>query len=227
MNLINWTKRQLNKYRLKKRNVCIKRGAFVSLDCEFEGDNTVYENSFLLGCNVGYASYIHAGSYIVKTKIGRYCSIAPNVRIVCGNHPTKTIVTTHPALYSGKQCGGIRLSKTAQFEEYTYADKESRFYVVVGNDVWIADSARIINGVTIGDGAIIVAGAVVTKDVEPYSIVGGVPAHKISYRFSEKEISALLKYKWWNRDLCFISDNIEAFWNIKQMMELMSNDDSS
>ena len=81
---------------------------------------------------------------------------------------------------------------------------------VIGNDVWIGYEAAIMAGVTIGDGAIIGTRAVVTKDVPPYTIVGGVPAKPIRKRFSDETISLLLELKWWNWPIERISQNIEA-----------------
>lgn len=82
--------------------------------------------------------------------------------------------------------------------------------IVVGNDVWIGYEAVILAGVTIGDGAIIGARAVVTKDVPPYTIVGGVPAKQIRKRFNEETIDTLLKLKWWDWSKERISKNIAA-----------------
>ena len=82
--------------------------------------------------------------------------------------------------------------------------------IVIGNDVWIGYEAAIMAGVTIGDGAIIGTRAVVTKDVPPYTIVGGVPAKPIRKRFSDETISLLLELKWWNWPIERISQNIEA-----------------
>jgi tetrahydrodipicolinate N-succinyltransferase len=77
----------------------------------------------------------------------------------------------------------------------------------------------LIDGVTIGDGAIIGAGAVVTKDVPPYAIVGGIPARLIKYRFEPDEIEFLLKLKWWDKDLEWIKNNSKLFNNIKKLMQ--------
>ena len=82
--------------------------------------------------------------------------------------------------------------------------------IVVGNDVWIGYEAVILAGVTIGDGAIIGARAVVTKDVPPYTIVGGIPAKQIRKRFNEETIDTLLKLKWWDWSKERISKNIAA-----------------
>lgn len=91
--------------------------------------------------------------------------------------------------------------------------------IVVGNDVWIGYEAVILAGVTIGDGAIIGARAVVTKDVPPYTIVGGVPAKPIRKRFNEETIDILLKLKWWDWSKERIAKNIAAIQsgNVKQL----------
>ena len=91
--------------------------------------------------------------------------------------------------------------------------------IVVGNDVWIGYEAVILAGVTIGDGAIIGARAVVTKDVPPYTIVGGVPAKQIRKRFNEETIDILLKLKWWDWSKERIAKNIAAIQsgNVKQL----------
>ena len=81
--------------------------------------------------------------------------------------------------------------------------------IVIGNDVWIGYEAVIMAGVTIGDGAVIGTRAVVTKDVPPYTIVGGVPARQIRKRFSEDKIEYLLNLKWWDWPIEKISQNIE------------------
>lgn len=79
-----------------------------------------------------------------------------------------------------------------------YIEKSKKPLPIIGNDVWIGFGATVLNGVTIGDGAIIAAGAVVTKDVPPYAIVGGNPAHVIKYRFSKEVVEKLLALQWWN-----------------------------
>jgi acetyltransferase-like isoleucine patch superfamily enzyme len=100
------------------------------------------------------------------------------------------------------------------FEEYRYADPEKRYAVVVGNDVWIGTDAILMAGITVGDGAVIAAGAVVTKDVAPYSIVGGVPAKEIKKRFDNEKIESLLSLKWWDKDEKWLRENGSRFMDV-------------
>ena len=96
-----------------------------------------------------------------------------------------------------------------------YKDK---IYVVIGNDVWIGSDAILTGGIKIGDGAIILTGAVVTKDVPPYAIVGGVPAKPIRFRFSESQIEKLLQIKWWNWDARKLQESWRMFGNIDKFL---------
>ena len=121
-----------------------------------------------------------------NVSVGKYCSIANNVMIGIGQHPTN-LVSTNSIFYKN----GIN-DKFA-----THINYEEEPKTVIGNDVWFGNGALIMEGVHIGDGTIIAARAVVTKSTPPYSIVGGVPAKIIKYRFSEDVIAALLKTKWW------------------------------
>lgn len=122
-----------------------------------------------------------------KLIIGKFCQIATGVRFIMngGNHAMNGF-STFPFSVFGGEWSNVPLNP------------ELKGDTIIGNDVWIGNSATIMPGVQIGDGAIIASNAVVTKNVEPFSIVGGNPAKLIRQRFDEKTIAALLKLKWWN-----------------------------
>ncbi len=165
-------------------------------------------------------SYIGSKCTFIGTDIGSFCSIAADVRIIAGEHPASVWISTHPAFYATNCATGVSFSGENKFREIKYADPNRRRIVTIGNDVWIGYGARILNGVHIGDGAIVATGAVVTKDVEPYSIVGGVPAKKIGQRFNDEEISFLLHNKWWEKDLTWIQNHAVSFENIEEYKKL-------
>ena len=202
---------------LKREKVIIRQGASVNLHCSFEGDNRIGDESHITDCHFGSCSYAGRSCHLIKTRIGRFSSIGSFVRITDGSHPTSVFVSTHPAFYSVRKQCGITFVDTEKFAEY---GSQSQTPTVIGNDVWIGDGATILEGVTIGDGAIVAAGAVVTKDVEPYSIVGGVPAKHIRYRFDENQRAFLMKFKWWEKDLRWIQENAGFFENINTIMEM-------
>jgi virginiamycin A acetyltransferase len=139
----------------------------------------------------------HQGSTL---KIGNFCSIAENVNILLGgNHPTDWI-SSFPF--------GVVFDDFKE-RHYSQPEKLSKGDVIIGDDVWIGINATILSGVTIGDGAIIAAHSNVTKNVEPYAIVGGNPAKLIKKRFSDEAISKLLVIKWWNWEIDKIKDNLD------------------
>ena len=155
-------------------------------NCKFGNYNTIYKHARLLNTELGDLSYVARNCQIYNTKIGKYTCIGPNVNTGMGAHPSKEYVSSHPLFYSTLgQSSGLTIVDKNLFEEHPTT--------TIGNDVWIGNNVSIKYGVTIGDGAIIGSGAIVTKDVEPYSIVGGVPAKVIKHRFSPEQIKFLLR----------------------------------
>ena len=103
------------------------------------------------------------------------------------------------------------------------ADEANKSAVIIGNDCWINSNVTFISGIRIGDGAVVLAGAVVTKDVEPYAIVGGVRARVMKYRYDSKDIEWLMKIKWWDMDELWIKENWKAFNDIRKLKETLTN----
>jgi len=138
-----------------------------------------------------------------KLVIGRFCSIACGAKFLfnSANH-TLASLSTYPFPIFFEEWGLDAKNVAAAWD--------NKGDIVIGNDVWIGYEAVILAGVTIGDGAVIGARAVVTKDVPPYTIAGGVPAKPIRRRFSDEVVSELLKLEWWNWPEEKISRNIEA-----------------
>jgi acetyltransferase-like isoleucine patch superfamily enzyme len=147
-----------------------------------------------------------------KLYIGKFCSLADNIKIYLGGNHRVDWITTYP----------FGLINEKIFNTYNVKHNghpKSNGDVVIGNDVWIGNDVTIMSGINISDGAVIAANSHVVKNIEPYSIVGGNPARLIKKRFSEDQIQKLQEIKWWdwendkiNKNLSLIcSDNIQIF----------------
>nr|WP_279184934.1 CatB-related O-acetyltransferase [Acetobacter syzygii] len=140
---------------------------------------------------IGRRSYCNDAILREGTVIGRYCSIARRVTIGAQRHPSQWL-SSHP----------FQSEISPQKEKFAF----TLLNTYIGNDVWIGENVVVCAGVHIGDGAIIGAGSVVTKDVAPYTIVGGTPARLIKKRFDDIMISRLLASKWWEINELFLKD---------------------
>jgi acetyltransferase-like isoleucine patch superfamily enzyme len=135
--------------------------------------------------------------FIARATMGAYCSLGARTAINPFNHPTNWL-SIHEFQYHPNSYDWV--------DEYKSIERLSRTpdmfkTVTIGNDVWSGHNVNVLGGVTVGDGAVIAAGAVVTKDVPPYAIVAGVPATIKRLRFSEQIIARLLRVRWWNLEL--------------------------
>lgn len=200
-------------FKVKYNKVKFKKRANAGKNSSFEGWNVIGENSWFYG-DLGLCTYIGKNCTIIG-KVGKFCSIGHNVVTLVGKHPLYPFVSTSPVFYSiGKQTGVTFVSKN-KFSENTSNLNQNNVSTVIGNDVWIGFGVVILPGIKIGDGAIIGAGAIVTKDVEPFSIVAGNPAKVIRKRFNDDLIISILEKPWWENDLEWIKRHAKEFENIK------------
>lgn len=165
--------------RLKPRAV---KDSYVSKYSAIQGGSKFVNSSIDDHSFCGYDCVIQ------NTAIGKYCSIADNVKIGLSQHPVEWLGTS-PVFYRNKDSISLKLALNEKLEVMN---------TEIGSDVWIGHSAIIKAGVRIGHGSVIASGAVVTRNVQPYAIVGGVPANLIRYRFSSEVIEKLIKIEWWN-----------------------------
>jgi len=138
---------------------------------------------------IGKGTYgtVHRRGNQNTVTIGNYCSIAGNCVCDCGWQHNIKFVSTYPFNHLfANSCGSLTGHPVCKGD------------INIGSDVWIGEDVIIMSNVTIGDGAVIGARSIVTKDVQPYTIVGGTPAKAIKKRFSDRQIEQLLKIQWWN-----------------------------
>lgn len=152
--------------------------------------------------DVGNKTY-HNGGFVIrgsgcKLRLGSYCAIGKDVKMVLSNHSTENVSMQYSFYKSN-------------FNQLPNLPKKTKVSIDIGSDVWIGDNVIILPNVKIGHGSVIGAGSVVTKSVEPYSIVAGVPAKKIKMRFNKETIDVMLSSKWWTWSERKIKDNKEFF----------------
>lgn len=158
---------------------------------------------------VGDYTCVNGDALLESGSIGKFCSIAANVAIGAGEHPLH-FLSTNVATYENITFGLIDKKKRIE---------QKKRPPIIGNDVWIARDAIILRGVNIGNGAVIAANAVVTKDVPPYAIVAGSPAKIINFRFDEKTIDILQKSKWWENEKFYKNNLRNDKYNIYELLE--------
>lgn len=174
--------------------------------------NVIFKNTCIINSVLSDHTFVQKNSMVMNADIGKFCSIASGVCISLGQHPTSH-VSSHPAFYSATQPLAKTFSNEDRFEPF---DKRTK----VGNDVWIGQNAMVMDGVRIGTGAVVAAGAVVTKDVPAYAIAGGAPAKLIRYRFDEEIREKLLETKWWDWTEEQLAKYIDCFSNVNLFLNL-------
>lgn len=199
----------------------LEQGCDIALQAQFEGMNKIYSHSSFGGI-LGYGSYIGHHSSLTA-KIGRFCSISNHVICNAGIHPFQApFATTSPCFFSLRKQNGATFATQQMLNEIKTTDNKGLFDCEIGNDVWICEGVFINGGIHIADGAVVLAHAVVTKDVPPYAIVGGVPAKIIGYRYDEATIKWLLNVQWWNNPIAWFRahwsllcdiDKLKAYYN--------------
>jgi chloramphenicol O-acetyltransferase type B len=188
-----------NKFRFK--NVIIDDGVCIDFKALIKPNVHLLSNCIINNTNIDSYTYVGKNTIVQNAVIGKFCSISNDVFIGLGSHPIDYF-STSPIFYRKKNIIEIDLI----LKDYSFQEYEN---IKIGNDVWIGAKAIVLDGITIGHGAVVAANAVVTKDIPPYAIVGGVPAKILKYRFNDTKIKKLLESNWWDNDLEAIKNKIE------------------
>lgn len=196
-------------------NVSLRGGSAIQ-NCSIRGHLCIDKMSCVNRCTIQGNNGVGCFSYIADTVIGRYSTIASRVSCGAFNHPTDWLSISE-----------------FQYRDVGYAYEENRWFLadhslgvsqtVIGHDSWICDNAVVLSGIGIGIGAIVGAGAVVTKHVPPYAIVCGNPARIIRYRFSSDIIEQLLSSKWWELDISDLSGLQLDYRDIRECMQAIQS----
>ena len=204
-------------HKVKNRHlVRFSFSSHLSHRCVFEGMNAIGEHTDFYG-KMGIGTYIGSDCH-VSADIGRFSSLGNRISQIVESHPYKApFATTSPMFFSIKKQTGYTFAKRQIVEEYKFYDKEREIAFLIGNDCWIGNDVCFIGGVRVSDGAVVLSRALVTKDVPPYAIVGGIPAKVIGYRYDEDTIDLLLQSNWWNKSIDWLKENWELFLDIDKL----------
>lgn len=208
--MIRMLRDYLSRQKTLLRNPTLRLGRSTTTNqVGFEEHVALGDDTMVLRSSVGRHSYFGPRCIVADAKIGRFCSIAADVSIGTGGHPLGRNAAIHPIFYLCRP-PLWDLVQTDQFIEFAPT--------TIGSDVWIGTRAVIRDGVTVGHGCVIGAGAVVTKDTEPYGIYVGVPAKLTRFRFPQETREKLLALQWWDKDFDWIRSKAELFQNVDRLV---------
>lgn len=173
----------------------------------------VSEQAKLLESSLDDYSYVMERADIIHTRIGKFANIASEVRINPGNHPIEW-ASQHHFLYRRRLYG---LSETDNEAFFAWRKHQN---VIIGHDTWIGHKAVIMPGVSVGNGGVVAAGAVVTRDVPPYTIVAGIPARPLRTRFPKQIWQRLEAICWWDWSHELLRQRLEDFYDIRRFIDL-------
>lgn len=197
----------------RKQHLLIRYGAHFS-NVRFGRYNTLYDRAFLTDVVIDDYSYVGRDNVVACADIGKFTCLGPEVIVGLPNHPSRGFISAHPAFYSTARQAQVAFAKEDLYEEFKR--------VIIGHDVWIGTRSIIMGGVRVGNGAIIGAGAIVTKDVPAYAVVAGVPAKVVRYRFEADQIAKLEEIQWWNRDVSWLRQNVDQFHQVDEFLRMQS-----
>lgn len=185
-------------------------GSYVDEASRLGNYNVIFKNASIINSTLGDHTFVQLDSCVHHADVGKFCSIAPRVVVGLGRHPVR-YVTTHPSFYAISQPIAESYADRDYFEPFKRT--------TIGHDVWLGQNALVADGVTIGTGAVVAAGSVVTKDVPEYAIAGGAPAKIIKYRFNEGQRVQLLQSEWWNMPDEWLQENFRMFQEIRLFLD--------
>ncbi len=213
--MLEFVRSRLKRLLLQRRHTGLVLGSRSEVSGSSFGANVrIGADATIISSSFGDHSYIGPRATVVHAAVGRYCSMASDIQIGSGSHPSRGYVSSHPIFYLARPSIGWSFVDQDRFTEFGTTS--------IGNDVWIGAKATVRDGVSIGDGAIIGAGAVVVKDVAPYSIVGGVPAKLLRMRFAEADIAFLLELRWWDCGEDWLREHAVYFDDVARLREVLA-----
>ena len=184
----------------------------VVTDCVFGAYVELGDGCIVTESEIGDYTYLFADNDVYGSSVGKFNSIATGVRLNPVQHPMRERVAAHHLTYRAAHYG---LGE----DDPAIIEWRRGMRVTTGNDVWIGHNAVVMGGVTLGDGAVVAAGAVVTHDVAPYEIVGGVPARHMGWRYDEETIAALLRIRWWDWSHDTLRERLQDFNDVPSFVQ--------